>query len=97
MINIPKTLCACPSQDSSTILYQISPIETCEESRCSEEVVSELIPILSTLCPCPSEELVLNYNPKPVKTIQSKSCFDSLIKNITSTKFCVSGPSCKAN
>ena len=97
MINIPKTLCKCDTINTDIEIQIVPPIEQCEEDRCDISTSVQLIPIVSTLCPCPVEEVVINLKPQPKRTKIIKSCFTQFIKNITSTKFCDTGPTCKAN
>ncbi len=99
MINVPKTLCKCNDNEiKQTILTEISSVDACYEIQCEEVEPVELVPILKTLCPCePPPEVVVNFSPKSRKTKIIKTCFADFIKNITSTKFCNNGPTCKVS
>ena len=98
MINIPKTLCKCTTTTTLGIVSVLPPLTSCEETRCEPPEAVGLVPILKTLCPCPPvPEVVINYTPKPRRTRVVKTCFVDFIKNITSTKFCSTGPTCNAS
>lgn len=98
MINIPKSVCFCSTSTQVTQkLIKINTTDICKENICQKKESVELTPILNTLCLCPVNEVVIIDNrPKFNKTIVTKTCFADFIKNITSTKFCETGPTCKA-
>lgn len=94
MVNVPTTLCQCdPVKSSDPILYEIPAIETCN-TICEVPNKVELIPIVSTLCPCPEPKTTVSLIPVTKRTVILKTCFVEFIKNITSTKFCNKGPTC---
>lgn len=93
MLTIPKSLCKCDDVVKKTSLTTIVPIA---EYIKPEPI--ELKPIDKALCYCePVPEIVTNFYSKPIKTKIVKTCFTDFIKNITSTKFCNYGPTCKVS
>lgn len=98
MITVPKTLCKCDDVFEAVSLKVIVPVDDCDTSQCGVVEPTELIPIISTLCPCdPIPEIVVNFNPAPRKTKIVKSCFTDFIRNVTKTKFCQVGPTCQVS
>lgn len=98
MLTVPKTLCKCADPIKQVTLTAITPVDECYSKQCVEAEPTELIPIVSTLCPCePIPEIVVNFSPKLRRTRVVKSCFTDFIKNVTSTKFCNTGPTCKVS
>lgn len=98
MLNVPTTLCKCADVYEQVSLSVIVPVDNCDIEQCGVVEPTELVPIISTLCPCvPKPEIVVNFNPEPRRTRIVKSCFTDFIKNITSTKFCQVGPTCQVS
>lgn len=98
MLNVPKTLCKCPDVYEQVSLSVIVPVDNCDIEPCDVVEPTELVPVISAFCPCePEPEIAVNFSPKPRRTKIVKSCFTDFIKNMTSTKFCYDGPTCKVS
>lgn len=99
MINIPKTMCSPCEIPIIQELITLPPIlDDCDCPENKQTILLDTAIDSNQFCPiCPvfSVTTRINVNPKPTYSIQSDVCFDNFIKNITSTKLCISGPQCK--
>lgn len=96
MIEVPTSACPpCPIS-SEQQLFTVPPVVDCYCPEPEDPApLAEPFEVM-TLCPCPVvEPFVLGVTPPPNTFIETGVCYQDFIRDITSTKLCVTGPKCR--